>query len=290
LIQEKIANIAAIIPVKGRPALLKEALDSILSGNILPSSVFVVIDSIGEEREMDSIALEEFFLRSKKIFSEIHFKKIYSANEGPARARNLAAKEAKEEWISFLDSDDLWLPEKLESQISYLKKRPHLHGASGLERWIKNGKVLIQPQKLRPGHGRFIKDSLHRCLVPCSSVIIRRSIFLDEGGFDENFPVCEDYEFWIRFLSRHPLGFIDREIAIKRSGDWSQLSSSHSLDKYRILALLKSVQNCNFSKEESGEAKKACYEKFSIFESGAKKRGNHNEAEDLIMKINSVFG
>ena len=260
-----------------------------MTGNILPSSVYVVIDSVGEERVMDSLALEESFSIYSKKFPEVHYIKIYCNNEGPARARNMAAKEAREEWVTFLDSDDLWLPEKLESQIVYLNKRPHLHGASGLERWIKNGKILKQPKKLRPGHGRFLKDSLHRCLVPCSSVMIRKSIFLDEGGFDEKFPVCEDYEFWIRFLSRHPLGLIDREIAIKRSGDWSQLSSTHSLDRHRILALLKTAQICDFSREEYDEAKMACYEKFKIFESGAKKRGAIQEAKDLLKKIDDIF-
>jgi len=289
LIQKIKADVAAILPVKGRPDLLKEALESIMEGTVLPSSIFVVIDSTGKERQIDQRAAETSFQTFEKIYPEVKYRLLFSENAGPAGARNTAAKEADEEWITFLDSDDLWLPEKLELQFSYLKKRPHLHGVSGLERWIKNGKILNQPQKLRPGHGRFLKDSLYRCLVPCSSVMLRKKIFLLEGGFDESFPVCEDYEFWIRFLSKYPLGLIHREIAVKRSGTWKQLSQEHSLDRFRIRALLKAGESGVLSEEYADEAKKACYEKFSILESGARKRGNTGDIEELLLSIRKIF-
>ena len=108
-------------------------------------------------------------------------------------------------------------------------------------------------------------------------------------GFDENFPVCEDFDFWIRFLLHHPIGLVHKEIAVKRSGNWDQLSQNHSLDYYRILSLLKNVNHINFPEELRGEAEKNCRFMLGILKNGALKRNRPGDFLDLEERINQTF-
>ncbi|MBR33139.1 MAG: hypothetical protein CMN77_17710 [Spirochaetaceae bacterium] len=262
-----LAPVSVIIPVRNRPELLREALDSVLEGTVWPREIQVIANGSRAEIEKDQASFNQWkesvhqwkatvSLRSgapgQKIqasagsesrnateieWPDLSFHECPS-EAGPATARNLGSKLASQFYLAFLDSDDLWKPDKLQQQLTFLQKRPHLKACHSQEHWIKNGQALNVPLRLRPATGRPLKESLETCLVSASSLVIERNHFLTLGGFDERFPSCEDYELWIRHFLQHCMGCIQEPLTIKRSGDWSQVSTAGSLDINRLRALL----------------------------------------------------
>ncbi|MBU41963.1 MAG: hypothetical protein CMN76_01995 [Spirochaetaceae bacterium] len=237
--------VSVIIPVRNRPELLREALESVIQGTVLPAEIIVVSNGKPEERSRDREGFESWktqmdspLLRhSAPIFLELRHK------VGPAAARNLGAQKANQSYLAFLDSDDLWHADKLDRQLRFLQKRPHLKACHSQERWLKDQKELSVPRRLLPVTGRPLKESLDVCLISASSLLIERSGFLQMQGFDERFPSCEDYEFWIRYFLAGSMGCLEEPLITKRSGSWNQVSSSGLLDLQRLRALVKNARS-----------------------------------------------
>ena len=235
-------SVSCVIPVRNRPELLISALESVIHSTVLPGQIHVVTNGAPEERKADRMAFDQWlesygFSLPAMQSPMVHFHECLRRS-GPAAARNLGVQKSDAEWIAFLDSDDTWMPEKLQRQIAYLEKRPHLEACHSHEQWIKNGKEIPTPLRLQPATGRPLIESLHTCLISASSLIIRKDAFLAMGGFDERFPSCEDYEFWIRFFLTRSMGCLPEPLVQKRSGDWKQVSTSGMLDLHRLRALL----------------------------------------------------
>ena len=122
-------------------------------------------------------------------------------NCGVSAARNRIAR-LRGQWLAFLDSDDEWLPTKLDRQQRALAKTslPVCHTD---EIWVRNG-VRVNPHKHHQKYGGDIFFSaLPLCVISPSSVVIHREVFEQIGGFDdEGLPACEDYELWLRIAAR----------------------------------------------------------------------------------------
>lgn len=280
-------DVAVIIPVAGRPALLREAIRSVLVGSQLPGELIVVVNSQGPEREADrDAASEEFQIHQSRLPRGLTLKILFSERSGPAAARNEGVAATDRRWIAFLDSDDLWKPKKLELQMEYLRKRPHLQGCQTLEEWWKDGELLRQPARLRPGLGTFYGAAMENCLVSPSSVVLKREVLQALSGFNESYPVCEDFELWLRYLRRFSMGLLDLPLTVKRSGGWKQLSrETHSMDRYRIQAILEQARTNGIPAGLGERARQICMEKFGILEQGAKKRGNPHVLQGLKEEI-----
>jgi len=264
--------------------LIKEAVESILSGTILPMEIWIILDSADAE---DRSAADSLLEKHNKN-SGVRLCVEEGPGNGPAGARNFAVRKTKEPYVAFLDSDDLWEREKLEKQISYLKARPHLPACQTEEVWLKNGIELEQKKHLRPFPGRFLKASFFHCLISPSALLMEREIFLSLGGFDESFPVCEDFEFYLRYLRHYSMGCVMEKLTVKRSGDWPQLSGGTGLDYYRILAILKFLKNEKTRESEKNAAMESCRQKLAILKNGAAKRGRMDAYADLEKELGEI--
>lgn len=279
-------GVTAVVPVAGRPLLLREALVSILSGTRLPSEIIVVADGQADQRSDDVRAAQSVFAG---LDGPVRTRVLPGPGSGPAAARNLGAEAAAGDWLAFLDSDDLWTPEKLELQWEYMRRRPQLNVSQTGERWWKNGRWLKQPARLRPRPGRFLADAWRYCLVSLSSTLIRKESFFAAGAFDPAFPACEDFEFWLRYLLRDPIGLVPDGLVIKRSGGWPQLSAAHSLDALRIRAILKTLGEHALPHAERERARAVCLEKIAILNQGAARRGQPDKFRELERAITACF-
>ncbi|MEQ9366128.1 MAG: glycosyltransferase [Leptospirales bacterium] len=303
------APVSAVIPVARRPELLAEAIASICTGRRKPRELIVVLNAgatypdagtpefsptelqePNADRLADRRAAEAAFARFRT--TGIRFALVECESAGPGPARNAGVAAAREDWLAFLDSDDLWAPDKLDRQWRYLAARPHLRAAHTAEVWIKNGRVLTQPAQLRPHTGRFLRASFYNCLISCSALMLRRETFAKLGGFDADFAVCEDFELWLRYLLRLPIGLVPEALTIKRAGDWPQESRRfHSLDALRIRAILKLVrtEGGRLSPLEREAARAACESKLAILEQGARRRDRDAEITPLASEVRELF-
>lgn len=118
---------------------------------------------------------------------------------GAAAARNLGAAASTGEWLAFLDDDDEWLPGKLDRQLAALGTAAF--GTTGWREVMADGATVDHPGPERPPWGRLLQGNF----VNTSTVLIRRDLFRQVGGFDESLRSAEDWDLWLRAARESPL-------------------------------------------------------------------------------------
>lgn len=173
-----------------------EAIESVRMQTFKEFEIIIVND--GSEEQITD--LEE---KNK----DIKFFKI--GNSGPGRARNYGIKHASGDYIAFLDSDDLWTPEKLFVQVKYMEANDLAWSHSNYIRfWNNNEGIKKVNCKME---GDIIPRMFITCPIATPCVMIRRSVLKDHPDvqFAEDTRIGEDSYFWFKIAELYPLGFID---------------------------------------------------------------------------------
>ena len=274
-------QITAILPTWNRAEWLEKSIQSVLDQTFGDFELVVVDDA-----SMDSTAeiIERYSGKIRTI--------VFSENRGVSAARNAAIKNSDSEWIAFLDSDDFWHPDKLQKQIAQTKMRPAcpLHFTD--EIWIRNGVRVNPKKKHQKKEGWIFQPSLALCLMAPSTVILRRELFEVHGLFDENLPVCEDYDLWLRLTAQHPVALLDEKLMTRHGGHADQLSRSDwGIDRYRVQSIQKILKTESLRPEDRTAAIRMLIEKCGILAKGFRKRGNLKEVEkyEKIIRQSSIY-
>jgi len=263
----KIPLVSVIIPTYNRGWIVKEAIDSVLEQDF-PDYELIVVD----DGSVDNTAAILKAYRKKITV-------LRQDNQGVSAARNHGIAAASGRLISFLDSDDLWLPPKLSIQVKFFNDHPEAVINQTQERWVRNGVRVNPKQRHHKFSGMIFERSLALCLVSPSAVMIKKRLFKTVGFFDENLPACEDYDLWLRISCRYPVHLIEAPLIIKRGGHDDQLSKAAGLDKYRIQSLVKIIESDFLTKPQSRAALITLKEKCEVYAGGCSKRGREEEAK-----------
>ena len=138
----------------------------------------------------------------------------------------------------FLDSDDQWLPFHLSSSLHYLQRHP-FRIVQSQEIWIRHGRRVNIPKTHIKKEGDLFQDSVQKCFISPSAVLIERSLLDQYGPFDTSLPVCEDFALWLPITAFHPVGLLPKNTIIKYGGSHPQLSHSVlAIDRFRVYALV----------------------------------------------------
>lgn len=268
--QKKKNEVSVIIPTYNRGWIIKESIDSVFSQTFDAFELIVVDDGSDDNTSeiLDSYGNKLRIIRQ--------------ANQGVSAARNRGIIASSGEFIALLDSDDLWLPEKLDRQMSFFRNNPDAVICQTQEIWIRNGKRVNPCKHHKKLSGMIFEPSLNLCLVSPSAVMFKRELMDMVGFFDERFPACEDYDLWLRVSLAYPVYLIDEALIIKRGGHSDQLSRNPMLDKYRIKAIKKLLNQNILTSEQRKAAVAKLKEKCLIYATGCKKRGRHQEADEYI--------
>jgi glycosyltransferase involved in cell wall biosynthesis len=258
--------VSVIIPTFNRAALVAEAVASVTAQTFRDFEI-VVVDDGSTDDIPEALAPWEVV----KVLRQ-------RSRKGVAAARNLGAGAARGEWLAFLDSDDLWLPEKLARQMAYLEDQPGLLLCQTDETWVRRGVRVNKPVSHRKVAGRIFLPSLERCMVSPSAVVLHRRLLLDHGGFDEDLLAAEDYDLWLRLTWRFEVGLVEAPLVIKRGGHPDQLSAQWGIDRFRIRALVKLLGDPDLPELYARAVQQTLAAKCAIYAQGCEKRGKHTEA------------
>jgi glycosyltransferase involved in cell wall biosynthesis len=253
--------VTVVIPTYNRRDLVREAIASVTAQSYPDVEVIVVDDGSadGTAEVVQQCAGVQY---------------VYQANRGVSAARNVGVAHARGELIAFLDSDDLWQPDKLAHQVALFEQHPDVHICQTDEIWIRNGMRVNPHHKHRKTSGDIFARSLELCLVSPSAVMMRRALLEQLGGFDETLPACEDYDLWLRVTARLPVHFIALPLVVKRGGHADQLSRRFwGMDRFRVQALGKLLESGVLSDEQRSLTVAMLGKKCAILAHGAEKHG-----------------
>ncbi len=199
-------KVSVIIPTYNRAAVLGRSIRSVLDQTFQDFELIIVDDASSDDTRdvVNNFSIPNIrYVRHEK-------------NMGPGQARNTGINLAKGEYIAFQDSDDQWLPEKLEKQIRYLDSAPSDVGAvySCLLRMNGSGSVHIPSRN----NGKLDGD-IHRAIcrgnfIAMPAVLVKKECFARTGLFDDRLNQYEDWDMWIRISKYYHFGFIDEPLVI----------------------------------------------------------------------------
>lgn len=257
--------VSVIIPTFNRQSTLDRAISSVLNQTYNNLECLIVDDcSTDATKEL----VESFDDKRVKYFRN-------DKNLGVSYSRNLGFKYSRGDYIALLDSDDEWLKNKLEKQLPLLKDFPLVHGE---EVWIRNGQKINQKKIHKKSGGNIFHRCIHLCLISPSASIMDRSLYSEMKGFREDFPVCEDYELWLRITSQYEVGFVETPVINKYGGHEDQLSHKYkAMDYWRVLAMDKLRKKNILTSEQEVLLKEVMLKKCMILKNGYEKHGNSKD-------------
>lgn len=195
-------TISVIIPAYNSESTVIDSLKSVLLQSAIDKIVeIIVVDDGSTDNTVETIKNYMADTRSDNMI------KIFTQkNNGAASARNLGMSRAVGNWIALLDSDDVWLPEKIECQLSLLEQFPDadfIGTGSNYGTSIMFGKRVTDVT-----YKGDIKSFCLKYYPVTPSVLLRTSIINEIGGFDESMKYGEDGEFFSRVLCRYNCYYI----------------------------------------------------------------------------------
>ena len=207
-------KVSVVIPTYNRARTIRAAIESVLRQSYSDLELIVVDDCSKDETRKVLAAIKD--PRMRAIF--------HDKNGGASVARNTGARAATGKWIAFQDSDDEWLPTKLELQIARLESGDYVAGYCGM---VIFG--LLDPApgsrptvSYLPGadvqhpDGDILPKLLQDSFISTQTLVVRHDTLFDEGFFDPSTPPLEDWDLAIRLARRGLIAFVDEPLVIQR--------------------------------------------------------------------------
>lgn len=270
---DRVPFFSVVIPTYNRSSVLPRAIDSVLSQSLQDFELIVVDD--GSTDDTESII--------QKYSDKLKYCKV--ENRGVSAARNIGATNTNGKYLAFLDSDDEWLPNKLQVQAEYFNNNPKSKLVHSNEIWIRNGKRVNQMKKHAKQGGDFFERALELCLISPSAVVIERDFYFKHKGFYEDYEVCEDYDLWLRMKTDPEIGEIlyhNEPLIKKYGGHDDQLSRKYfAMDLWRVRSMYRLLQEVDLNKIRLEALVQVLLKKCEILIKGYKKHDNLEHIEFL---------
>ena len=231
-------KVTVIIPTYNRSRFICQAVDSVIA-QTYPNIELIVVDDGSTDETHDLL---------KKYGKKLRY--LYQKNQGRSAARNLGVKNAKGKYIAFLDSDDLWMPTKLATQVDLIETNTDIAlvhcfteeiDADGTDSEAETKFTQIHHARAFQ-KGYSYENIALECIIFTSCILIERNIFLELYGFDINFEYLEDWDFYLRLSAQHKIAAVPESLVLYRHHN-SQ-SENKKLTQSRIQVCQKHYKNC----------------------------------------------
>ena len=228
--------VSVIIPTYGGTEFLSRCVDSVLSQTYKNIEIIVVDDNgLGSPNQKETATIMERY----KSMSNVKYV-CHEVNINGSAARNTGVKTSNGEYIALLDDDDVFLPDKIKRQVELLSSLSLDYGAvyCSHETFLDGSKVGEEHALM---DGKILYEyMLHKVEIASSSIMVRRNVWEELGGFDESFKRHQDWEFIIRLLNKYSIKS-DNFWGFKRILQFRNSSVSPQIVKERRLFYLKKM-------------------------------------------------
>ena len=197
-------KISVIIPTYNRESSIEAAVRSVINQTYSNLEIIIIDDGSTDNTE--------------QIISNIQDDRITyhrQENGGASKARNTGVALATSDIIAFHDSDDIWRPEKLESQMNYWNEHPQYEFIyCGFVMHCNDGSVINAPvyQDGTKLSGNIFDTLLIKNMVGTPAMLMKKEVFEEVNGFDTSLPCFEDWDLALRIARNHQLGFVDKPL------------------------------------------------------------------------------
>lgn len=205
--------ISVIIPAYNAEKTIKKTIESVFNQTFTNFELIIINDG-STDSTLDVVSnLKDYRI---KVFSH--------ANSGPNRTRNRGISQASGEYISFLDADDLWTPDKLEAQLKALQANPEAAVAYSWTNWIDEaGQYLHKGSYSRATGDVYLQLLLLDFIGSGSNPLICARALAEVGGFDETLVAGQDWDMWLRLAARYQFAVVTSPKVLYRKSlnSWS---------------------------------------------------------------------
>ena len=227
------ALVSVVLPTFNRSRLLIDALDSVVHQTYSPIEVIVVDDGSQDDTKA---RFDAWALKQDATLKATY---IYQQNQGGNVARNRGIEAAQGQFVAFLDSDDLWHPEKLQSQISVFSDEPEFGAVyCGVRHVDAETGAITEPSSRAYPSGQLLEQMLVKDVTaPTSTYVVRREVFDEVGLFDTSLKARQDWDMWIRVAARYPIGCVAKPMVDFRdhAGPRTASNPQKEIDGYRFI-------------------------------------------------------
>lgn len=267
-------KVSVIIPTYNRAKSIGTAIGSILNQTWQDFEIIVVDDGSTDHTKQ---VVEEF--------GDDRIRYVYlEQNSGASHARNTGIGLAESEFIAFLDSDDEWLPEKLEKQMQVMMRASDNIGMIYCRMRAKeeeNDPIICPPDWIAKEllAGNMLAVLVAHNLIGTPSVLVRKKCLEQVGGFDEKLSCLEDWELNLRIAEKWEIGFVDDILVEVHPSSGSVSTNARGYMETRCYLIKKYWQQMR----ESNILEEMIQEVLSI----AKEDGYYEEAKKLLLGIDT---
>lgn len=236
--------VSVVIATYNRANYLAETIDSVLSQSFQKFELIVVDDGSTDDTRR---VVAPYGSRVRYFYQE---------NRGPSAARNLGARNASAGWISIQDSDDLCLPNHLETLYGYANKHPEsgmvFANGSYLGGPAHDRETIIPAAKSRrlAEQGVRLEDLFDKSIVRLQAALISKRCYDDVGGHDESLRISMDLDLTFRLISRYPVAYLDEVV-------FSYRRHSGNISGNQELRLLENIRVIEKLLDQNGEAEES---------------------------------
>jgi glycosyltransferase involved in cell wall biosynthesis len=205
--------VSVIVPAYNAESHIRQTLQSVIDQTFADFEIVVVDDGSTDGTRAAVVGLDRRILY------------LYQSNAGASAARNRGIAAATGDVLSFLDADDLWLPNKLAAQMAFINRHPKLAlvfaDSDEFESDVVHCTSLLQKSGFRPALNDIpIREAFQKLLlenfIPTSTVLVRKVCLDRVGAFDPVLTNAEDRDMWLRIAATFPVGCIPEVLSRKR--------------------------------------------------------------------------
>jgi glycosyltransferase involved in cell wall biosynthesis len=206
--------VSVVIPAYNRAGTIRLAIESVLRQTFADLEVLVVDDASADGTKAAAEAIADPRVRVL----------AHETNRGASAARNTGVREARAPWVAFQDSDDEWLPLKLEKQMARLDAGTFVAAYCGMIVIGRSGDsgrgrptvAYVPRPDIALVEGDILPSLMRTSIVSTQTLVARRDDLLAVGGFDESFRALIDWELMLRLAPRGPVACVDEPLVLQR--------------------------------------------------------------------------